>query len=127
MITLSVAREELLGRLEHLARDGGLSQNASGTVQKAINGLRDHLTQDDLVGALRDKHGLSVPKAASGAAFDHLDEVNSTVRSLRKAKDGLLDDLDNLTPGTDKYRLLSQEIDAVSETIRRTQSFLEIK
>ena len=126
LITLSVAREELLGRLEHLARDGNLSQNANGTVQKAINGLRDHLTQDDLVGALRDKHNLPVLDS-SGRAFDHIGEVNNAMDSLRNAKLQLLRDLKQQTPGTDAYRRLSAEAEAIAETLRRTESYLEIK
>lgn len=49
LVTLSVARTEVMARLDDLLADGNLLQNTQGAVTTARNSLRDHLDQDDLV------------------------------------------------------------------------------
>jgi hypothetical protein len=125
-VTLNVGRAEMIGRLDALLKNPDLPASSKNTIERAQNALRDHLTQEDLIGALRDKHG--IPVVINGKPYDHLGEVNGALDSLKNARKQLiLRDLQRHAPGTENYRQLSQEIDAIGETIRRTEEFLEVK
>jgi|GEM_PF-5035367 len=124
-VVLTVAREEMLVRLRMLRNDPHLSTATHAPLEKAHNALRDHVKQDDLVGALQDIHGIPVIK--HGKVYNHLNEVNNALGSLRNVKEALIKDLKRLTPGTDSYRQISKEIEALAETHRRIKGFLEIK
>jgi hypothetical protein len=54
-----------------------------------------NLTQDDLVGALRDINGKPVRQIGSGKTWDHLQEVRQGVSSLKNAKNGLIMEMKN--------------------------------
>jgi len=122
---LSVAREEMLARLDILAKDASLSQSTRDALSRAQNALRKHLNQEDLIGALRDNNGMPVIK--HGKQWDHLTEVDNALTSLRNARARLLNDLDRLPLGTPEYRQLSQEIEAIAETVRRMDGYTKIK
>jgi len=65
LVTLNVARTELMARLEKLISNSNLLQDTKTALLRAKNSLKDHLTQDDLVGALRDKFGKEVRQSGS--------------------------------------------------------------
>ncbi|MBA3438730.1 MAG: hypothetical protein H0T92_02530, partial [Pyrinomonadaceae bacterium] len=122
---LAVSREEMLARLDTLLNSGNLSQNAQGSVRTAHNSLQNSFSQEDLIGALQDMH--SMPVVINSRTYDHFREVRNTLDSLANARRSMLDDLDRVTPSTDRYRQLSQESEAILETIRRTEGFLNIR
>jgi hypothetical protein len=127
LVTLSVGRTEMMGRLDDLTKSGILSPVAQSRVQSAYNSLKDHLTQDDLVGALRDKNSLPVRRSGDGYTWDHLGEVESGIKSLDKAKDEIIKDMRRHEPNSSEYKRLSAEAEALSEIAERIQRFTEIK
>lgn len=122
---LKVAREEMMTRLSILRQDAAYSEEIRKLSGKAHNALRDHLKEDDLVGALQDVHG--VPVVKHGKLYQHIKEVNEGVESLENLSRGMKKELKRLTPGTAEYQQLSIELSAVKETKQRLIDFLEIK
>jgi hypothetical protein len=125
-VTLNVGRAEMIGRLDNLLASPNIAESTKNAVRSARNALQDHLTQDDLLGALRDKHGIPVLKP-DGTTYDHLGEVNDALKSLEGGKRNLLNELRKVSPGTEEYRRLSSEIEAISEMSVRIEKFLEVK
>jgi hypothetical protein len=125
-VTLNVGRAEMIGRLDNLLASPNIAESTKNAVRSARNALQDHLTQDDLLGALRDKHGLPVLKQG-GVPYDHFGEVNDALKSLEGGKRNLLNELRKVSPGTEGYRTLSSEIEAISEMSARIEKFLEVK
>jgi len=68
-----------------------------------------------------------MPVIKHGKQWDHLTEVDNALTSLRNARARLLNDLDRLPLGTPEYRQLSQEIEAIAETVRRMDGYTKIK
>lgn len=126
-VVLNVARTELIAKLDNLLLNPILSVETKAALTKARNSLRDHLTQDDLVGALRDKFGKEVRQSGSGNIFDHLKEVNEAQNSLRTATNKLVKELQKTPKGTIEFSNLSNDLDAVNEITRRVKDFLDTK
>lgn len=124
---LAVARQELLARWQVLLVDEGLSPKARALLRRGRNSLQDHLTPGDLAGALRDKLGVPVRMSGSGKAWDHLGEVDSVIKSLTNLHEAFVDELGKLAPGSDAFRRLAHETDALRETRTRIGTFLEIR
>nr|MBA4185202.1 hypothetical protein [Acidobacteriota bacterium] len=127
LVTLSVARTELLARLDNLIKHGNLLPDTKEFLSRSKNSLLKNLKQDDLVGALRDIFGKDVRRSGDGYIYQHAKEVNQGLTSLNNAKDVLVKELKRTTQGSQEYNRLSQEIDAVKEMTRRINIFLEIK
>jgi hypothetical protein len=127
LVTLNVARTELTARLDALPNEVKLSQKALADIKAARNSLKDHLTQDDLVGALRDKNNLVIRQKGSGKPWDHEGEVTDSLKSLREARRSLIKEMYKHSPESYEYKRLSEEAAAVGETISRIKEFLEIK
>jgi Bacterial toxin 28 len=127
LVTLNVARTELIARLDDLAKSSNLLADTKVFLSKAKNSIKDHLTQDDLVGALRDIFGKEVKQSGTGYIYDHLGEVQDAIKSIKRANQQLLKELNKTTKGSDEYIKLSKEIDALKEMKRRVELFLEIK
>jgi hypothetical protein len=127
LITLNTARTELMARLNLLEVDPSLRPETKGQLLKTYNSVKDHMTQEDLIGALRDKLNLPIRKSGSGYIYSHEGEVGTVIDSLRKSKETLLREMRTLSKDSDQYRRLSKEVDAISETERRVREFLEIK
>ena len=126
LVTLNVARTELVARLEELTNKvPGLSQHAVADIGKAKNNLLNHLTQDDLVGALRDKFGKEVRRSGDGYVYQHSKEVSNGVGSLKNARDSIINQLQKHQKGSAEYNLLSKEADALAEMSRRIARFLD--
>jgi hypothetical protein len=124
---LAVAREEMLVRMQGMLLDEGLSEASKNTIRRVRNSVQDHLHPSDLSGALRDRLGLQVRKSGSGEAWNHLGEVKDVLNSLKKLHTTMRRELFKLEPGSPGYGVLSRELSALSEMIRRVQKFLEIK
>lgn len=86
---LAVGRAELVARLEELAKTPGLSQQMTQCLARARRALGDHLDAKDLVGALRDILGLPVKKGSTGEVFNHAQEVEQALGSLKKLVEAL--------------------------------------
>jgi hypothetical protein len=125
-VTLNVGRTEMIGRLDSLLTSPNIPESTKNALRSARNALQDHLKQDDLLGALRDKHGLPVLKPG-GAPYNHAGEVQEGLLSLQRGRDNLLRELGKISPGTNEYRRLSAEIEAISEMSTRIEKFLEVK
>jgi filamentous hemagglutinin len=59
-----------------------LTQAQQRAISKIYNTIQDHLTVDDITGALRDATGNPVPKP-SGGFYNHAGEVNEAINGLR--------------------------------------------
>ena len=127
LVTLNVARTELMARLDNLIANSNLLSDTKIALSKAKNSTKDHLTQDDLVGALRDVLNKPVKQSGSGYTFDHLGEVQDSLNSLRTAVKSLIREISKTTKGTPEFSELSKDLDAVKEMIRRVEEFLKIK
>ncbi len=127
IITLNVARTELIARLDNLIKNSNLLPDTKEFLNRSKNSLLKNLKQDDLVGALRDKFGKDVHRSGGGYTYQHLKEVNQGLISLNNAKDALVKELKRTAQGSQDYNHLSQQIDAIKETTRRINVFLEIK
>lgn len=95
IVTLNIARIELIERLDDLPTTLNLSQRGQSEIRAGRNSLIRNLTQDDLVGALRDINGKPVRQIGSGKTWDHLQEVRQGVSSLKNAKNGLIMEMKN--------------------------------
>ncbi len=116
-----------MARLEKLISNSNLLQDTKTTLLKAENSLKDHLTQDDLVGALRDKFGKEVRRSGDGKTYQHLEEVQEGINSLENSKNRLIGELRKTAKGSPEFVRLSQELDGIKEVSRKVNSFLDIK
>ncbi len=87
LVTLSVARTELITRFDNLTKSSNLLPDTKQFLNRSRNSLLKNLKQDDLVGALRDKFGKDVRRSGDGFTYQHLKEVNQGFISLNNAKD----------------------------------------
>jgi hypothetical protein len=127
LITINVARTELIARLDGLITTSNLLKDTKNILASARNSIKDHLTQDDLVGALRDVFGKEVRRSGDGKIYNHLGEVQDAIKSIKKANQHLLKELGKMKKGSDEFVKLSEEIDALKELKRRVENFLELK
>lgn len=124
---LAAGRIELTQRLTELMEHPALRSRTRDFIERARNGVRDHLSPQDLSGALRDRLGMPVRRSGSGRAFDHLDEVDGALESMERARKGLLGELQRLEPGSEAFRIVSRELDTMAELQRRVHEFLETR
>ncbi len=122
---LATGRIELIQRLTELSTSGAIRQRTRDLVENARNAIRDHMTPQDLSGALRDRLGMPVRSSGSGRTFDHLGEVNTALSAMTDARRALLGELQRLAPDSEGYRLVSREVEALTEIRRRVDEFLE--
>jgi len=59
-------------------------------IDSTIKALQDHLTDADLTGAMRDTASDPVKQSGSGKTFNHLGEVQDTVRSMSATRTALV-------------------------------------
>lgn len=127
LITLNIAKTEVVARLDDLSATAKLSQRAQANVRAARNSLIRNLTQDDLVGALRDIYGKPVKQSGSGRIWNHRQEVQQGLNSLEAARDSLITEMRSYQPNSNEFKKVSKEADAIAEMIHRVNKFLEIK
>jgi hypothetical protein len=117
--------KRMLKMLETILRDESLPQNTRGAVRSALNAMKNHLKDHDLVGALRD--ALGVPVKKGDIVMDHLHEVDSALTALENAKGSLVGLLSKMkSKGLDISRL-SKQIDAIERFVGRIRAFVGIK
>jgi hypothetical protein len=124
---LAAGRIELMQRLTELMEHPGLRSRTRDFVADARNAIRDHMTPQDLSGALRDRLGMPVRRSGSERTYDHLHEVRDTLRGMEKARRALLGELQRLEPGSEGFRVVSRDLDAMAEMQRRVHEFLETR
>lgn len=130
LVTLNVGRTELIAQLDDVLNkvpNLNNSQETVANIRSAKNNLIDHLTQDDLVGALRDKFGKEVRRSGDGYIYQHSREVENGLASLENARDSMIEQLQYHERGSFEYKALSQQADALAEMIRKINSFLDIQ
>jgi hypothetical protein len=127
LTALAVARRELLARWQSLLMDRALSRETLIALRKARNALQDHLQPADLTGALRDRLGIPVRISGSGEAWDHLEEVDGAYASLDRLRRAFGKELHHVPSGSPRFKQLSNEMDAIQETLLRIERFLEIR
>ena len=83
------------------AGEVALTDAQTATLNRLDNIVNDHLTEQDLSGALRDIQGDPVPRVGGGY-YDHLDEVKNSLRGLYAVEKCLQGSLrnPNLDPAT---------------------------
>ena len=124
----------MMSRLEEIANDVNLSPAARNEARTAYNAIRDHLTQNDLAGALRDVHGKPVTVSGSGKTYDHQEEVENALASLERFKDRMLNEMNHraimearsANPNFLEYQQMSKNVDAVTEMMTKIEEFLKI-
>ena len=135
LVTLNVARTEMMSRLDDLANDVSLSPGTRNLAETARNAIKDHATQNDLAGALRDVHGKPVVKSGDGYIYNHQEEVtDQALTPLENLRDKLIKENKNKAiieaksnnPDFSEYQRISKEVDAISEMITKIKKFLEI-
>lgn len=102
-----------------------MRQRMRDLVADVRNAIRNHMTPQDLSGALRDRLGMLVRRSGSGRTYDHLGEVNTALNSMTDACRALLGELQRLAPESENYRIISREVEALTEMRRRVLEFLE--
>ena len=112
-----------------LVHHPALSPRARRFLEDARNALQNNVKPADLVGALRDRLGAPV-RLPDGSAYNHLEEMTNALSALRSVRTALIDRLAHLKrvePRSPVIGPLSRETDAISELIRRTAEFLNIR
>jgi hypothetical protein len=124
---LAAGRIELMQRLTELMEQPALRSRTRDFIEDARNGIRDHMSPQDLSGALRDRLGMPVRRSGHGRTYDHLNEVRNALESLGAARRALLGELQRLEPGSEAFRIVSRELDTMAELRRRVHEFLETR
>lgn len=114
VVILQVYKQECIIRLNAILRKGELDRATLRKVRKARNALRDHLSDKDLVGAVRDTAGVPVRKGAE--VFDHLNEIRGTTKSLTKSVERLTAHLRPAVSWTDAGSDLSRDVEWLTTT-----------
>ncbi len=127
MLTRLIAeRERLMGKLDELLRNPDLSEKTRSWLNSARNAFDDHLTQEDLTGALRDKLQLPVRERGSGDAYDHIDEVKAGLRSVEDAREVLVEEFRHSVKHREPRAQLSDLADSFLDFHRAAEAFTEI-
>jgi hypothetical protein len=124
---LAAGRIELIERLRRMHADPDLPFAVQDQMRRTATSIEDHLTPADLSGALRDELGVPVRTAGRGREFDHRGEVETALTSLENARERLIVQLGHEAKGSEAYRELSANADAIGEMMRRTREFLAIR
>jgi hypothetical protein len=124
---LAVGRAELLARVEALAATPGLGQQTAALLRDTLGALTDHLTPDDLVGALRDALEIPVKKASTGEVFQHKKEVEDAIASLENLARRLRTEARHCIEKGQDPSTFSKLADALEEFGMRVDSFLVVE
>lgn len=119
---------ETNARMVKLLNDPNLDLSAatSARLRRAANAVTEHLDQKDVIGALRDKHGLPVQNL-SGGTYDHLLEVDNGLSSLTNARNALIRQKRNLAPDDPAHSKISYTLDAINEMREKVIELRDLK
>ncbi len=129
VVTMSVMSREVVEQLNHVTVNSslGLSDNALAALQKAHNSLRDHLTPNDVIGAVGNLKNTHIE--IEGVRYNFLPEVNEALNSLREARSRILSETMSLKPdagGTDAQHRLALEAENLFGITERIESILGV-
>lgn len=102
-------------------------------IKSAENGIADHLTDDDIAGAMRDAASDPVNAKGSGEPYDHAGEVRDGLKSLQKLRDELSKTRKALTEKSqidpkNVAAVLDPVMDALQQTMQRVgQAIKKVK
>lgn len=122
---INAGRVELIARLQRYSAEGFFDAETLGVLMKTRNALQNGLKPSDLVGALRDLHGIPVPHKTRVRPYDHLHEVRDAMESIENALGQLKRVTKHHAPGTAGFARLSRDRDAFEEFYLRLSHFLE--
>ena len=109
------AATEELGVLQKQIGSFGLPKaratQAMTSIKTAINAMADHLSDADITGAMRDTAKDPVRKPGSGEEYDHLDEVQSSLRALKNTRDTLTQIRTDLVKRQTDPKILAEKLD----------------
>lgn len=123
-----VAAEEAddVARAAEKAKNGLDSANTLTDAQRSRlnsveNTIKDHLTEHDFSGTLRDLTGDPVPNG-KGGYFDHLGEMKDSYKALQKAKSGLEGSLKNPNLSIKDREMLQNGLDKANEYLEKIEN-----
>lgn len=123
---LMVGRKAMIGRLEKLGRETR-DPAIAARARRTVNALNDHYNPSDLSGALRDRLGIPVRESGSGEAFDHLQEVDTAIRSMRNTRERILQVMEGMPRNSPEFGKLSDTADALKEMLKKTDEYLNLQ
>lgn len=100
-----------------------LTRSQQAAVNKISNTIRDHLTEQDLLGAARDLAGNPVPNP-KGGFYQHLKEVNDALTALQESATSLQGSLTNPNLNSATRATLQQSLDLALSYIERINRIL---
>ncbi|MBK6685932.1 MAG: hypothetical protein IPG45_15775 [Deltaproteobacteria bacterium] len=127
MQRLAAEAARLVERLEALMARPGLSQELRSRLDGTIDAIKDHLNQEDMIGALRDKVGQPVRQIGSGKAYNHGQEVTDGVNSLLNLKHTLGKMIRGLPPQSAEAAELIRLGDDVLDLALRVKAVVEVQ
>lgn len=104
--------------------DNTLTDAQKSRLNSLENTIKDHLTEGDFNGTLRDLQGNPVPNG-KGGYFDHLGEMKDSYKSLKKIKKALEGSLKNPNLSDIDRALLQEGLDKVNFYISRVQELFK--
>jgi hypothetical protein len=117
LVELEVHRAVAIARLDRIATMDDVPTNAQRALQRAGNGLKDHLKTRDLIGAMRDMAGVPVMKG-NEQAFAHHQEVGEALANLEHARDQLINSFPN---GSQSWGPQHTRMEEAANVIRQMQ------
>lgn len=96
------------------------AQEVRQSVQSAVDAMNDHLTDDDIAGAMRDVAGDPVKEKGSGEPFDHLKEVTDAVNSLQSVRRDLNRVRTQLSSRQIDPKIVAEKLNPPLDAVKRT-------
>ena len=98
-----------------------LTRSQRNHVETMRNTIRDHLTEDDFSGTLRELNGERIPKG-NGLYWDHINEMRNSHTSLIRARTGLEGSLQNPNMDPTVRNFLQGEVNRATHYINRIEN-----
>lgn len=100
----------------------GLTRSQRKNIEKGNRIIDDHMTEKDIDGAIRDQKGNPIVNNETGKVYNHLQEVENSIKGLTKIIDRLNNSLHN--PNLDEISRdrINQSINEYRERIRKYEN-----
>lgn len=112
------AVDALKGVGKSVDKGAQLTDAQKATLNRLDNLINDHLKESDFSGAKRDIEGNPVPRK-NGGFYDHLGEMNDTLRGLQKIKRSLEGSLKNPNMSSEAKKTLEEALEKTDNYIER--------
>lgn len=110
---------KLKGEIPKLGVAKPRADQATRSIDGALNSLNDHLTDSDITGAMRDIAGDPVKQKGGGQPWDHLQEVEGAVNSLKNTREDLTRLRGELSRRQIDPKVLSEKLDPALDALKR--------